>query len=125
MSHHHVAVVIDHHEARILHVDEHDTVHVRAHHHAQAHKEGHRPHPDTAFFHAVAHALADAEAIILIGPGTAKAEFKHYLEQHSATVARRVLEVVTVDHPTDRQLAALAREHFTKLDKMQGKHVAS
>ena len=123
MTHRHVAVVIDHHEARVLHVDEHDTVHVRAHHHAEAHKEGHRPGPDTKFFGEVQHALADAVAIILVGPGTAKVEFAHHLQHHAPAIAKRVLEVVTIDHPTDRQIAALAREHFAKLDKMQGRHV--
>ncbi|MBL8719424.1 MAG: hypothetical protein JNL79_25780 [Myxococcales bacterium] len=125
MSHTHVAVVIDHKEARVLHADEHEVVHVQAHHHAPRHKEQHQHLPDAAYYADVAKALLDAEAILLMGAGTAKQELMNHLQAHAPGIAAKVVEVVTIDRPTDRQLGALVREHFAKIDRMRGIHVSS
>lgn len=123
MSHRHVAVAIDHHEARVFHVDEHEVVHVVAHHHAPRHKEAHQHLPDAAYYADVTQALRDAEAILVLGPGTAKQELLNHLQARAPAVAAKVLELVTIDRPTERQLAALVREHFARHDRLRGVHV--
>ncbi len=116
----HTAVWIDQHEAHILHVgpDDFDEAKVRAadrrvHRHAKGGLEPHEdPHALARFFDDVAHDLADAQEILIVGPSTAKLHFLRHLHAHHPAVERRVVGVETVDHPTDRQLASYVRHHF-------------
>jgi stalled ribosome rescue protein Dom34 len=122
MTHRHVAVWLDHNEARIFHVnaggfDEKTIVSPKAH--TQIHRRsgpgaeaGHRVTGDQRYFHEVAGALADAEAILIVGPSTAKLELIRYLHTHARDIEPRIVGVETVNHPTDGQLAAYARSYF-------------
>lgn len=74
---------------------------------------------DRRYYHAVAAALTDVEAILVCGPANAKLELMAHMKSHDALVAERVLPLLTVDHPSDGQLAALAREHFKSDPRMQ------
>src|SRR5579859_1169443 len=119
-SHLHAAVWIDHHEARIFHVDpeKFDEATVQSpHHHIHRHPkgaaEGHEhPQDETHYFREVAQALADAGGILLLGPSTAKLHFLRYLHDHDRVLAGKILGIETVDHPTDAQLVAYLKHYF-------------
>jgi stalled ribosome rescue protein Dom34 len=114
------AVWLDHHEARIFHVDlaGFDEQQLRApmhhfHRHPKGSSEPHT-HPDDEhrFFADVAKALAKAEEILVLGPSTAKTEFLHYVQQHVPGLTGKIAGVETDDHPTDPQIVAHVRGHF-------------
>lgn len=84
---------------------------VRHHHNNEAAK--HKDH--NPFYHSVANELKTASEILVLGHGTAKQEFIHHLENHHhADVAKKVVGVEAVDHPTDNQILAFARKFFQK-----------
>jgi hypothetical protein len=55
-------------------------------------------------------AVRDAEALLILGPGEAKGEFKKQLEKNK--LGGRVAAVEAVDKMTDRQIAARVRAYF-------------
>lgn len=131
ISNRHVAVWIDHHEARIFHVDgsqpDEQMIQAPAHHvhrHPKGPTEAHE-HPDDLrhFFQAVSRALEGAERVLVVGPSTAKLHLLRYAHEHDTTLERRIVGIETVDHPTDRQLVAYAKRYFAADDRMQGHHV--
>jgi len=114
------AVWIDHHEARIFHVDldgfDEQTLKAPAHHfhrHPKGPSEGHA-HPDDEhrFFAEVAKALSTADEILVLGPSTAKSQFLKYVQDHARPLAGKVVGIETSDHPTDAQIVAHVRSHF-------------
>jgi stalled ribosome rescue protein Dom34 len=124
-SHRKAAVWIDHHEARIFHVepeafDESMVRAPRAHvlRHAKGAAEAHN-HPDDLhrFFREVVDGLRDAEQILVLGPSTAKLQLLRFLHEHEREVERRVVGVETVDHPTDRQIVAYVHRYFEPGEK--------
>jgi stalled ribosome rescue protein Dom34 len=121
----HVAVWIDHKEARLYRFEPGsvDETTVAAPHHSIHNKhprgsEGPKAHPDDAkrFFHEVARALEGAEEILVVGPSTAKLEMIRYLHHHEHTLEQKIVGVETVDHPTDAQIVAYARQYFERFD---------
>ena len=125
---HHVAVWLDHHEARVFRIerDTFDEATFRApRHHVRRHPDrnaAERNHPDDAkrFFHDVAAALDSAEEVLVVGPSTAKLHFLNYVHAHDPKLEQRIVGIETVDHPTDAQLAAFARHYFHRTDRMRG-----
>jgi len=124
MSTHHAAVWLDHNEARIFHIHpesfEEETIqsphaHIRLHPHAGS-DSGHRAAEDQAYYHDVFTALKDAEEILIVGPGKAKLELIKHAHKHDPVLAPRIIGVETVDHPTDRQIAAYVRQYFKVVD---------
>ena len=119
-SHRNAAVWIDHHEARVFHVDPEgfDAAALAAPHaHVHRHPKGPTPaaeHPDDArhFFRDVAAALADAERVLVLGPSTAKLQFLKYALAHDAKLGERIVGVESADHPTDAQIVAHAKRTF-------------
>jgi hypothetical protein len=123
----HVAVWLDQHEARVFHVSpegfDESTVH-SPHKHVHRHPrgpEGYKEHPDNErrFFHEVARALDGAEEVLILGPSKAKLHFIRYAEGHDATLYAHIIGVETVDHPTDPQLAAHAKQYFKAADRLR------
>lgn len=57
--------------------------------------------------------LRDAEAVLIFGPGEAKAELKKRLEQQKSHV--QIDGVESADKMTDRQIAAKVRLHFQQV----------
>jgi stalled ribosome rescue protein Dom34 len=119
-DHYHALIWIDHHEARIFHFNANDAdrelvrssqPHQHLHHKANSPGSGHAA-LDNTFLHEVAQALTPAGAILITGPGSAKTELSSYVQRSHPDLARRISGVETVDHPTDRQLIALARSFF-------------
>jgi stalled ribosome rescue protein Dom34 len=96
---------------------------VHAHTHGKKHPtEPHGHHADghhreaITLFKEVAPSLSDASQILLLGPGEAKMHFQKYLVEHSPVVAKKIVGVETVDHPTDPQILEVAAKFFKKLD---------
>jgi stalled ribosome rescue protein Dom34 len=126
-SHHfHAVVWIDHHEARVFHFSatdverlvlhpDHPTRHI--HHKANSVGSGH-PSEDHEFFRAVAQSIADAGAVLITGPADAKIELNKYISQHDPKLMKIIVGVETVDHPSDAQLVAYARQYFRAEDRM-------
>jgi stalled ribosome rescue protein Dom34 len=125
-DHYHAIVWIDHHEARVFHfnaaeVDRlvlrpHDpTVHI--HHKAHTIGSGHAAE-DQNFFRDVESAIAQAGAVLITGPANAKTALMTHMREHAPQVAKAVVGVETVDHPTDRELVAHARTYFKADDRL-------
>jgi stalled ribosome rescue protein Dom34 len=122
----HVAIWIDHKEARVFHVDPHEIekLTVAAPHHVHNKHprgpEGAKEHPDDAqrFFHEVARSLEGAEQILVVGPSTAKLEFLRHVHKHDHALEPKIVGIETVDHPTDGQLVAYAKQYFNRTDRM-------
>jgi stalled ribosome rescue protein Dom34 len=115
----HFAVWIDHHEAKIFHVEtesfDSKSVHAPDRHirkHPTATREHNHPADDKHYYHAVAQELASAGEILIVGPSTAKLELIRHLQSHDPKTAAKIVGVETVDHPTEGQLVAYVRSYF-------------
>lgn len=128
MSTHHAAVWIDHNEARIFHITgeafdaavvhaviHSSTAHTQLHRKSEA-TDGHRARENQPYYHAVALALADADEVLVLGPSTAKLELIKHAHKRDPNLEARIVGVETVDHPTDRQLAAHVLHYFKEAD---------
>ncbi len=123
----HVAVWIDHREARIFHIDPHQVneetlkAHRPVHHQHPRDPGGVQAHPedDRKFFQEVSRALTDAMEVLIVGPSTAKLQFVKYAHQHEHNLVPKIIGVETVDHPTDGQIVAYAVKYFKKADQMR------
>ena len=124
MSPYHAAVWIDHNEARIFHVTkstfDETTVHSEKGHthlHRKAGADdGHGGKENQAYYHDVVQALSDAEAVLVLGPATAKLELIKHAHRHDPKLEEKIIGVETVDHPTDGQLVAYIRKYFKEAD---------
>jgi len=121
MSLFHAVVWTDHRTAQILEFDkEHVIAHkIREHRHYTA-QHGSEVRDEHVFLGLICDALEGVGEVIITGPSTALAGFRHYAEKHRPAVAALVLAYEAVDHPTDKQLVALARRHFLPHDQMTG-----
>ena len=125
--HYHAVIWIDHREARVFHFNaadvdrlvlrpEHPTKHI--HHKANTIGSGHAA-VDHDYLQAVVEAVADAGAILITGPASAKTELVKHIHQHAPQRAGAIAGVETVDHPSDAELVAYAKTYFKKADRMQ------
>jgi stalled ribosome rescue protein Dom34 len=117
MSTFHAVVWMDHQEAHVVMFDrEHaqaQRILLRSHHKHQG-KAG-----DTAaFFAEVAKALVGTHEVLLTGPGLARNEFRDWCAAHQKSTAATIVDSIVSDHPSDAQLAALAKQYFKKFDVM-------
>ena len=117
----HAVVFVDHQHAQVL---QFDAEHVRAEkikahtHHTKQH--GSQVRSEQEFFGHVCDALQGITEVLVTGPRTGIADFRHYAEKHRPQTARHIVAYETVDHPSDRQLVALARQYFLRHDRMTG-----
>jgi hypothetical protein len=118
---HHAVVRTDHQQAQVLRFDETQvqtqTVRLQAYTTAQ-HKSGVRSEHE--FFGAVCDALDGIAQVLVTGTHTALTDFRHYAEKHRPQLTAHLVGYEVVDHPTDRQLVALAREYFQRQDRLGG-----
>ncbi len=127
MSSHQTIMWIDHHEARIFRVAAGavDASAVSApHQHVHRHPKGptaEHNHPDDMhrFFHDVARALEGADAILVVGPSTAKLQFLRYVHKQAEALEPKIVGIETVDHPPDGQLIAYAKHYFGIPDRQR------
>jgi stalled ribosome rescue protein Dom34 len=121
MSTFHAVVWIDHQHAQVLQFDA-ESVYarkVKQHaHHTRRHASGVRSEHE--FFGHVCDALDGVNEVLVTGSKTALADLRHYVDKHRPAVARRIVGLETVDHPSENQLVALARKYFLKYDQMGG-----
>ena len=126
-QHFHALVWLDHRVAKVFHFNddhsEHANIesthpHQHLHHKANSGDSGHAP-VDKAFFERVAQSLAQAGAILVVGPGSAKTEFHKYVEHSHPQIAARISATESIDHPTDGALLAHARQFFKADDRMR------
>jgi stalled ribosome rescue protein Dom34 len=126
-AHYHAIVWIDHREAKVFHfnateadrlvVHPHDpTQHL--HHKANSVGSGNTP-LDHEFFESVADAILDAKEILITGPASAKSELVADIKRHHPDLARHIVGVETIDHPSDGALVAVARIYFKAEDRMR------
>lgn len=127
MSHSHAIVWMDSREAHVFRFSPEDVEGQRiqahnpfrkVHHKAGVVGDGHM-HPDPRYFGEIAETLQGVQEWLLTGPGTAKAEFAHHIEQHIPELQRTLCEVTTSDHPTDGALLDQARRAFKAIDRMR------
>lgn len=123
----HAVTWIDHHEARVFHVhpDKTDAATILApRHQMHRHPKGHgeatdHPHDAHQFFAEVAKTLADVDALLIVGPSSAKLEFFKYLHEHDRKLESKVIGVESADHPTDGEIVARAHDAFVANDRMR------
>jgi hypothetical protein len=122
----HAVTWIDHKEARIfhLHPDATDETTILApQHHLHRHPLGRGDVRGSAedarrFFKEVARTLEGADALLIVGPSSAKLEFFRYLHEHDRHLEAKVVGVESADHPTDGEIVARARSCFAQSDRM-------
>jgi stalled ribosome rescue protein Dom34 len=114
--HFHAVIWIDHKEARIFHFNPTEADRAVVH---PDHPNKHLEHKaeDPHYLKAAMDAIADAGAVLVVGPAHTKNDFVKYIEQHNPQLKKIIAGVETVDHPTDGQVVALARKYFKITDK--------
>jgi stalled ribosome rescue protein Dom34 len=125
--HYHAAIWIDHREARVFHFSANDvetlvlhpdnpTRHI--HHKANSIGSGHATtSPD--YLREVADSVADAGAVLITGPASAKTGLVEYIHLHDPKLEKAIAGVETVDHPSDAQLVAYAKKYLAVTDRMR------
>ena len=125
MSANHVAIWIDHREAHVLFFDASLNQFINSegaahlHHKANTIGSGNAPE-EHAFFHKVIQAVKDVYEILIVGPGSAKNELQKHAVAHDPAIAKKIVGVETVDHPTDGQVLNFAKKYFQKIDQLRG-----
>jgi stalled ribosome rescue protein Dom34 len=125
MTHPHTVVWLDHQSARLISFspDTSDTTEVHSSQVGRLHTKSGVPGSghaadDHSFFDQIAAELADAPAVLIAGPGTAKKAFEQHLQRRHPQIAQRVFGVETMDHPTDGELLDHARRFFKRIDQL-------
>jgi stalled ribosome rescue protein Dom34 len=124
----HAIVWLDHREARIasFSFDKSRVFEVHSHSperqiHRKAREIGSgKAADDHDFFDEIAESLADVREVLIAGPGNAKSAFETYITNRHAELAKRVVGIETLDHPTDGELLAHARQSFRAIDHLRG-----
>lgn len=128
MSYQHAIVWIDHRHATVIDFmvdDQHVHLVEREGGPRRIHTKSGLPgagkdNGDPVFFDSVVEAIGDAREVLITGPGNAKLSFRKDLEQRHAKVAKRVVGVESLDHPSNGELLAFARKYFKRFDALQG-----
>ena len=107
MDHSEVQVLLDRDQANTQRIKS------RSHHKHQGKSDDH-----SAFFADIAKALAGAHEALLCGPSPASNQFSEWCSRHAASAAAVIVDSIVADHPTDVQLAAMARRYFKHFDSM-------
>lgn len=121
MSLFHAVVWTDHQSAQVLQFDpEHVTVKkVQAHSHPTA-QHNSAVRTEHEFFGELCDSLEGIAEVLVTGSRTALADLRHYVDKHRPQTAARIVGYEVVDHPTEKQLVALARKFFLENDRMSG-----
>jgi stalled ribosome rescue protein Dom34 len=111
-------VWMDSGRAKIFHINGSEVTMVKAGRHDpdhHSHNKNDSKHKDSPrFFTDVAERLRIVnDRVLLVGPGVSKNHFVTFLdEHHHQELARRIVGTESMDHPTDAQIVAYAREYF-------------
>lgn len=112
-------VWIDHHKAYIFDYKA-DGIHERTlepeKHHEKVTKEDLRK-----FYHNLAVSLNLTDKILVLGPGTAKDEFKNHCEEHHYKVNQAIVKIETMkDHPSSEQILKVSNNYFRQVQNWTG-----
>ena len=124
-DHYHAIVWIDHKQARVFHfnVEEADKTVVKDHVvrdlHSHEKHTGQRTEDNKPFFEDVAKAIADASAILIVGPAQEKDFFAKFLAEKHPSIRAHVEGVEKADHPSDGELLDFARRYVKASDHMR------
>ena len=72
---------------------------------------------EPSYYDEIVEALSGSDEILVLGPSTAKLELIKHVNKRYPAVGERIIGVETVDHPTDRQIVAYARQYFDVVDQ--------
>jgi len=122
----HVAVWLDHLEARVFHIGAdkirqivlhatHSDKHI--HHKANSIGDG-RAGVDRQYFDRIADEFSDANAILIAGPAEAKTAFMSHLKKKRPKAASSVVSVETLPKCTDGEFADFAKRLFKSKDRL-------
>ncbi|MGZ3695301.1 MAG: eRF1 domain 2 [Bdellovibrionota bacterium] len=108
---------IDREHARIFHFSEEsmERKRIRTGHtdHHTHRKEGIAAQKDEkALFIEAKDELASSDRVLIVGPSMAKHHFQTFLMEHYPALAKKVVGLETVDHPSDGQIAAIAKTYI-------------
>ena len=120
-GHYHAAVWIDHHQARVLHfnIDAFDAQVIHPAHHHEEKRDGQRPKEDQAYLESVTKAVAEAGAILILGPANERTELVKHIEKTHPQLSAKVEAVEPSDHKTDGEIVAHARRVLKSEDRMR------
>ena len=113
----HAVVFVDHQQAQVLQFDaEHvRTEKIKAHtHHTKQH--GSQVRSEHEFFDHVCDALHGVAEVLVTGPRTGLADFRHHVHKHRPHTARLIVAHDTADHPPLRPPPPPARRPFPPHD---------
>ena len=120
----HFVIWIDSNEARIFSFGKDSVTESSVHSLRENHPHRHprdgltrvheHPDDDVRFFGDVCVALKGPGRVLIVGPGAAKLRFLRHAHAHDPALEARVAGIETVDHPTDRQIVAYARQYFAR-----------
>jgi stalled ribosome rescue protein Dom34 len=119
-SHFHAIVWIDHSQAKVFHIglsgEDEAVLHPHMptrhlHHKANSIGSGHVGF-DKEFLAQVMNAVSDAGEILIIGPAGAKTELAKFIREKHPDIGNRIVAVQAADHPSDREIAAYAKQFF-------------
>lgn len=112
---HQAVVWTDHHSANIVQFDADQVlpkkVQEHTHNTPQHHSDVRSGHE---FFGTVCEGLAGIAQVLIAGSHTATADFKHYVDKHKPQVAKQIIGYEVVDHLSEKQLVAMARDYFDR-----------
>jgi stalled ribosome rescue protein Dom34 len=122
----HAIVWLDHREARIASFSLGSSHLIEVHSHSserRIHRKAReigsgKAADDHHFFDEIVAALVDIRQVLIAGPGNAKTAFETYITSRHVDLAKRVVGVETLDHPTDGELLAHARKSFKAIDQL-------
>ena len=87
--------------------------------HAREPRTGHRIEENKPFFEDVAAAIADAGAVLIVGPAQEKDFFAKFLAAKHPAIRANVEGIEKADHPTDGELIDFARRYAKAADRMR------
>lgn len=128
MSLRHTIVWLDHQDAKIIDFSFDDKHVINVHHEGGDRKLHHKVNTigsgkspeDPQYYRDIVVALGDAHELLIAGPGNAKLSLMKHLDKHHASLAKRVVGVETLDHPSEGELLAYARRFFKAVDQLTG-----
>ena len=117
----HAVVRIDHQAAEVIRFDAEQVQVQKLHaasHETRQHGSGVRDEHE--FFASVCDALAGISQVLVTGSKMPLIDFRHCVEKHRPRVAAQIVGWDLVDHPSEAQLVAHARQHFIERDGLAG-----
>jgi stalled ribosome rescue protein Dom34 len=122
----HAVAWIDHQGTQILQFDD---THVEAQklrpHSRHTRQHGSSVRSEHEYFAEVCNALAGIAEVLVVGPKTGLADFRHYVDKHRPAVGKQIVGWEHGERCSDNQLLAMARQYFLKYDRMAGTPTSS